>query len=58
MSAKAISEACGKRLLNQFLTTAAKSKFASVSDATDFDRVLADNNWLTTQVSITCSNTF
>jgi CMP-2-keto-3-deoxyoctulosonic acid synthetase len=58
MSAKAISEASGKRLLNQFLTTAAKSKFASVSHAADFDRIAADNNWLSTQVLLTCFNFF
>ena len=50
MSAKGISEASGKRLLNQFLTTAAKCKFASVSESSDFGQVLADHPWLQTEV--------
>lgn len=52
MSAKAISEACGKRLLNQFLTTAAKSKFASISQSSDFNQVLAEYSWLSSEVII------
>lgn len=51
MSAKAISEACGKRLLNQFLSTTAKSKFATVTQSTDYNKLLADHPWLQTEVS-------
>lgn len=49
MSAKAISEASGKRLLNTFLTTCAKSKFASINESSNFDEVLRQNSWLAEQ---------
>jgi ATP citrate (pro-S)-lyase len=51
MSAKAVSEASGKRLLNSVLTTAAKSIFASVNESSNFDEILRDNPWLSNTVS-------
>jgi len=52
MSAKAVSEASGKGLLNNVLTTAAKSKFVSINESSNFDVVLRENPWLATTVSI------
>lgn len=54
MSAKAISEATGKRLLNQHIKFDAltKARFASVNEETDWDTLLAENPWLKTEVHI------
>jgi len=49
MSARAISEASGKRILNSTLESncgAAVCRFASVTPDTDWDRLAADNGWL------------
>ncbi|XP_022711313.1 ATP-citrate synthase-like [Varroa jacobsoni] len=48
MSAKAISEATGKRLLNQHLDCAAAApcKFATVTDLSQWNDVLAQNPWI------------
>ncbi|KAK7789855.1 hypothetical protein R5R35_003762 [Gryllus longicercus] len=48
MSAKAIREATGKRILNQHLTgTAAEPcRFAAVSESTDWGELVAENPWL------------
>lgn len=47
MSAKAISEASGKILLNKHLTgSCVISKCASVDGTTNFDQLLRDNAWL------------
>lgn len=47
MSAKAISEASGKLLLNKHLSgTCAISRCASVDETTNFDQLLRDNPWL------------
>ena len=51
MSAKAVSEASGKNLLNSVLTTAAKSRFASINESSNFDAVLRENPWLANTVS-------
>lgn len=52
MSAKAVSEASGKRLLNSVLTTSAKSQFASINESSNFDEVLRENPWLNQTVRI------
>ncbi|TRY79451.1 hypothetical protein TCAL_07559 [Tigriopus californicus] len=49
MSARAISEATGKRLLNQHLSNAAgaaECRFASVQENTDWDALVGENPWL------------
>lgn len=56
MSAKAIREATGKELINKYLEGGnelgvAKSRFASVTESTDWSQLLADNPWLETTVS-------
>lgn len=54
MSAKAIREATGKDIINRNLgsgTAAAKCKFASVTENTDFSELAAQNPWLLTEVS-------
>lgn len=53
MSAKAISEASGKGLLNKFLNSSAvsKSRFVSVPEKCNINDLLADNPWLKTEVS-------
>ena len=53
MSAKAISEATGKGLLNKFLvqtTGAVRGRFASVNPDTNWDILTQDNPWLLTEV--------
>jgi len=52
MSARAISEASGKRLLNSQLEAncgAAVCRFASVDTETDWDRLAAENAWLNSE---------
>ncbi|XP_064456434.1 ATP-citrate synthase-like [Ornithodoros turicata] len=51
MSAKAISEATGKRLLNQHLApgVATVCRFASVTPETSWDELVAKNPWLSTE---------
>lgn len=52
MSARAISEASGKRLLNCQLEVncgAAVCRFASVTSETDWDKLAAENAWLNTE---------
>jgi len=52
MSARAISEASGKRLLNCQLEAncgAALCRFASVSTETDWDKLAAENAWLNSE---------
>lgn len=56
MSAKAIREATGKELINKYLeggneVGVAKSRFASVTETTDWSQLLADNPWLESTVS-------
>lgn len=54
MSAKAIREASGKDLLNRLLdgtSGAAKCRFASVNENTQWSQLLVDNPWLETTVS-------
>lgn len=51
MSAKAIREVTGKRLLNGSLTTCARSKFAAVDESTNFDHLVRDNPWLLQEVT-------
>lgn len=53
MSARAISEASGKRLLNCQLEAncgAAVCRFASVTTETDWDKLAAENAWLNSEV--------
>lgn len=53
MSAKAIREATGKDIINRNLqskTGAAKCKFATVTESTDFKKLASDNPWLLTEV--------
>ena len=55
MSARAISEASGKRLLNCQLEAncgAAVCRFASVTTETDWDKLAAENAWLNSEVSM------
>ncbi|RWS22527.1 ATP-citrate synthase-like protein [Leptotrombidium deliense] len=50
MSAKAISEASGKRLLNNFLNgTAEVSHYVSVDESTSLDSLVAQHPWLKQQ---------
>ena len=52
MSARAISEASGKRILNSQLEAncgAAVCRFASVSPETDWEKLGADNGWLNSE---------
>lgn len=49
MSARPISEACGKKLLNQELSAAcgaASCRFASVDEATNWDQLAQEQPWL------------
>jgi len=52
MSAKAIREAAGKHLLNQFLTpgVAVKSNVAIVTADTDWTSLAQDHPWLLSEV--------
>ena len=52
MSAKAISEATGKRLLNQHLdcSVAAPCKFATVTDLSKWNEIQSNNSWIQSQV--------
>jgi hypothetical protein len=52
MSARAISEASGKRLLQAELVgcSLGQARFASVTDETDWDKLVAENPWLKTEV--------
>ena len=51
MSAKAISEAKGKELLNKFLEgTAMINKVATVKGDVNWNQLVADNPWLNEQV--------
>ena len=53
MSAKAIREATGKRLLNESLGDAAKPcRFASVEEGTVLDSLPTQHPWLLTEVFI------
>ena len=52
MSAKAISEAKGKELLNKHLgNVAMKNRFAKVDENINWNQVVQDNAWLTSEVS-------
>lgn len=56
MSAKAIREATGKELINKYLeggneVGVEKSRFASVTETTDWSQLLNDHPWLETTVS-------
>ncbi|XP_071158755.1 ATP-citrate synthase-like isoform X1 [Mytilus edulis] len=46
MSAKAISEAKGKELLNKFLNGSVKNKFAVVKEDTDLESLTSQHSWL------------
>ncbi|KAG8179762.1 hypothetical protein JTE90_022938 [Oedothorax gibbosus] len=46
MSAKAISEATGKGLLNRHLANAVKSRVVTIDANTDWQKVVEDNPWL------------
>ena len=53
MSARAISEASGKRILNGTLESncgSAVCRFATVTPETDWDRLAADHGWLNSEV--------
>lgn len=51
MSAKAISEAFGKELLNKFLSgTANNSRFVSVKEKTNLNDLSIEHPWLTREV--------
>lgn len=51
MSAKAVTEAKGKELLNKFLEgTAMINKVATVTVDVNWNQLTADNPWLTEQV--------
>lgn len=55
MSAKAIREASGKDLINKNLIQsggAAKCRFASVDETTNWDNLVATHPWLETTVSL------
>lgn len=53
MSAKAISEAKGKELLNKFLGgTAMINQMVTVTQSVNWNQLTADNPWLATQVNI------
>ena len=53
MSAKAISEAKGKELLNKFLDESAMlNKVASVNVDVNWNQLIADNPWLNEPVTI------
>lgn len=53
MSAKAISEASGKTILNKFLgDVAATCLVASVDENTSFNQLINENSWLKTTVRI------
>ncbi|XP_012944404.1 ATP-citrate synthase isoform X2 [Aplysia californica] len=50
MSAKAISEAKGKELLNKFLgDVAMKNRFVSIDETVNWNQVLQDNTWLSNE---------
>lgn len=56
MSAKAIREATGKELINKYLeggneTGTQKSRFASVSESTDWSQLVVEHPWLESTVS-------
>lgn len=56
MSAKAIREATGKELINKYLeggdgVGVVKSRFASVTETTEWNQLLAEHPWLATTVS-------
>lgn len=53
MSAKAISEATGKDIINRNLaplTSAVKCRFASVNENTKWEDLVLDNPWLKSEV--------
>ena len=53
MSARAISEASGKRILNSTLESncgAAVCRFATVTPDTDWDKLAAEHGWLNSEV--------
>jgi len=55
MSAKAISEATGKDIINRNLaplTSAVKCRFASVNESTKWEDLVLDNPWLKAEVFI------
>lgn len=57
MSAKAISEATGKNLINKYLDGGdvigvAKCQFASVNEQTQWNQLLVENPWLEKTVSL------
>ena len=55
MSARAISEACGKRLLNDNLPAdagAAKCRFAAVPEDVDWDSLAGQELWLRNEVRL------
>ena len=54
MSARAISEASGKRILNSALEAncgAAVCRFATVTPDTDWNKLAAESGWLNSEVS-------
>lgn len=56
MSAKAIREATGKELINKYLeggneVGVVKSRFASVTESTNWSQLAVENPWLETTVS-------
>lgn len=55
MSAKAISEATGKDIINRNLaplTSAVKCRFASINENTKWEDLVQDNPWLKSEVLI------
>jgi len=49
MSARAISEACGKRILSEQLAGAAPCRFVSIKEDTDWSKLEAAHPWLTSE---------
>lgn len=54
MSAKAIREETGKRILNAHLQpgVCARCRFAAINEDTTWDQVISEQPWLKTEVSI------
>lgn len=52
MSAKAISEAKGKELLNKFLSGAVRNRYAIVTEETNLDALQEQHPWLSSEVHV------
>lgn len=58
MSAKAIREQTGKELLGKYLSHGTVSRFAVVTEETNWDTLTAQNPWLLKEVSGYPNNNF